>query len=62
MAHHFLRGKQAGIQNDLSFGVSPGVFMLDDVGLLPLLTLTTLLSKSIVCPLWNQFPNLRHGL
>ncbi|KIY02561.1 uncharacterized protein Z520_01026 [Fonsecaea multimorphosa CBS 102226] len=27
---HFLRGKQAGIQNDLSLGVTPESFMLDD--------------------------------
>jgi len=62
MAHHFLRGKQAGIQNDLSFGVTPGIFMLDDVGLLLLLPLTASLSKAVVCPLWNQLPSLRHGL
>lgn len=62
MAHHFLRGKQAGIPNDLSFGVTPGIFLLDDVGLLLLLSLTTSLSKAIVRPLWNQFPDLRNGL
>jgi len=28
---HFLRGKQAGIQNDLSDGLSPDLFVLDDV-------------------------------
>jgi len=28
---HFLRGKQAGIQTDLSVGISPEVFVLDDV-------------------------------
>jgi hypothetical protein len=33
MAHLF-RGKQAGIQNDLSVGISPEVFMLDEVRLL----------------------------
>ena len=26
----FLRGKQAGIQNDLSAGILPGLFALDD--------------------------------
>lgn len=30
---HFLRGKQAGIQKDLSEGLSPDLFLLDDVGL-----------------------------
>ncbi len=30
MAHLF-RGKQAGIQSDLSVGISPEVFMLDEV-------------------------------
>lgn len=30
---HFLRGKQAGIQRDLSEGLSPELFRLDDVGL-----------------------------
>lgn len=29
---HLLRGKQAGIQNDLSAGVLPDVFAIDDVG------------------------------
>jgi hypothetical protein len=29
----FLRGKQAGIQKDLSEGLSPDLFLLDDVGL-----------------------------
>lgn len=28
---HLLRGKQAGIQNDLSVGLTPYLFMLDDV-------------------------------
>jgi len=28
---HFLRGKQAGIQNDFSAAVEPDFFMLDDV-------------------------------
>ncbi|PGH18888.1 hypothetical protein AJ80_04306 [Polytolypa hystricis UAMH7299] len=28
---HFLRGKQAGIQHDLSAGLAPDLFMLDDV-------------------------------
>lgn len=28
---HFLRGKQAGIQKDLSDGLSPDFFALDDV-------------------------------
>ncbi|KAI9772773.1 MAG: hypothetical protein M1839_002318 [Geoglossum umbratile] len=28
---HFLRGKQAGIQNDLSAGLGPEVFILDDI-------------------------------
>lgn len=28
---HFLRGKQAGVQNDLSQGVNSEFFMLDDV-------------------------------
>lgn len=28
---HFLRGKQAGIQNDLSGGLGPDLFCLDDV-------------------------------
>lgn len=28
---HFLRGKQAGIQKDLSEGLSPDLFQLDDV-------------------------------
>lgn len=27
----FLRGKQAGIQNDLSAGILPGLFALDDL-------------------------------
>ena len=30
MAHLF-RGKQAGVQGDLSHGVSPELFLLDDV-------------------------------
>lgn len=29
----FLRGKQAGIQKDLSEGLSPDLFVLDDVRL-----------------------------
>lgn len=33
---HFLRGKQAGIQKDLSEGLSPELFALDDVRLLRL--------------------------
>lgn len=28
---HLLRGKQAGIQNDLSVGITPEMFMVDDV-------------------------------
>lgn len=28
---HFLRGKQAGIQNDLSGGLGPDLFCIDDV-------------------------------
>lgn len=28
---HFIRGKQAGIQNDLSKGVAAEFFLLDDV-------------------------------
>ena len=28
---HFLRGKQAGIQNDLSGGIHSDLFVLDDV-------------------------------
>jgi hypothetical protein len=28
---HFLRGKQAGVQKDLSSGLSPDLFVLDDV-------------------------------
>lgn len=28
---HFLRGKQAGVQGDLSYGVAPDLFLLDDV-------------------------------
>lgn len=32
----FLRGKQAGIQRDLSEGLSPELFALDDVRLLRL--------------------------
>lgn len=28
---HFLRGKQAGVQGDLSTGVAPDFFVLDDV-------------------------------
>ncbi len=28
---HFLRGKQAGIHNDLSAGLAPELFALDDV-------------------------------
>jgi hypothetical protein len=33
----FLRGKQAGIQKDLSDGLSPDLFHLDDVCFSPLL-------------------------
>lgn len=35
---HFLRGKQAGIQNDFSAGLAPGLFVTDDVPLPKLLT------------------------
>jgi hypothetical protein len=28
---HLLRGKQAGIQNDLSLGIAPELFVIDDV-------------------------------
>lgn len=28
---HLLRGKQAGIQDDLSAGITPGAFLIDDV-------------------------------
>jgi hypothetical protein len=28
---HLLRGKQAGIQHDLSAGINPEFFILDDV-------------------------------
>lgn len=28
---HFLRGKQAGVQNDLSQGIAAEFFLLDDV-------------------------------
>lgn len=28
---HFLRGKQAGVQGDLSTGIAPDFFVLDDV-------------------------------
>jgi hypothetical protein len=28
---HFLRGKQAGVQGDLSNGVAPELFLIDDV-------------------------------
>lgn len=30
---HFLRGKQAGVQNDLSAGLDPELFAVDDVRL-----------------------------
>lgn len=36
---HFLRGKQAGIQNDLSAGLAPELFAIDEVPLPKLLTL-----------------------
>lgn len=29
---HLLRGKQVGIQNDLSAGLAPDFFAVDDVG------------------------------
>jgi hypothetical protein len=29
---HLLRGKQAGVPNDLSTGIAPDVFVLDHVG------------------------------
>lgn len=39
----FLRGKQAGIQKDLSEGLSPDLFVLDDV--------------CLGGPVWLSFPS-----
>lgn len=39
---HFLRGKQAGIQTDLSAGLAPELFAIDDVPLPKLLDLNSL--------------------
>jgi hypothetical protein len=38
---HLLRGKQAGIQKDLSFSVAPELFALDDVSHISILCLAS---------------------
>jgi hypothetical protein len=44
---HFLRGKQAGVQGDLSNGVAPELFLIDDVRSNALSHTSTVLTDSI---------------
>jgi hypothetical protein len=56
---HLLRGKQAGIQNDLSLGLGPEVFVIDDVSLYVQL-LGASADQDIDQPLWHQLADFRH--
>lgn len=56
---HFLRGKQAGVQSDLSNGIAADFFVLDDVCHLQAQRLNTYRLTVPVCPLWSQFTDLR---
>lgn len=54
---HLLRGKQAGIQSDLSAGLSPDLFAIDEVLLVSVhqpYAANTTLDQS----LWNQLSDL----
>jgi hypothetical protein len=44
---HLLRGKQAGVQNDLSAGLGPDLFVIDDVRIPFSFSLATLHSNQI---------------
>ena len=62
----FIRGKQAGIQGDLSSGIHSDVFILDDVSAMELRSQHVILRSTgllltafIVCSLWCQFPDIR---
>jgi hypothetical protein len=55
---HLLRGKQAGIQNDLSLGLGPELFVIDDVSLKIRLPGTSS-NGDIDKPLWNQLADFR---
>jgi hypothetical protein len=56
---HLLRGKQAGIQNDLSLGVTPDLFVIDDVQLSRTKTLESQsLTKYVDKPLWHQLADI----
>jgi hypothetical protein len=59
---HLLRGKQAGVQKDLSLGITPEFFAVDDVGHPHSYHPTPLTSSTIVCPLWRQFPDFHSRL
>lgn len=59
---HLLRGKQAGVSRDLSGGIGPQDFAVDDVGIQEVGHIALLIMSCIVCPLWHQFTNLYFGL
>lgn len=60
---HLLRGKQVGIQNDLSEGLSHQEFALDDVRILQLYRFyDTDAFFTLVWPVWSEFPGQRHRI
>ena len=54
---HFLRGKQAGVQRDLSASLGPEHFVLDDVRRHSQ-PVTQFELTVIVRPLWHQLPGI----
>jgi hypothetical protein len=60
---HLLRGKQAGIQKDLSLSVAPELFALDDVSQASILcVLRQLTTWTLVCAVWRQLPDFYPGI
>ena len=54
---HFLRGKQAGVQRDLSADLGPELFVLDDVS--PFLPNEVQADLDLVRTVRREFPNRR---
>jgi hypothetical protein len=60
---HLLRGKQAGIQSDLSMGLRPEYFVIDDVWACTVIGKERLYSNmSLDKPLWDQLTNISHRI
>ena len=55
---HLLRGKQVGIQNDLSAGIMPDFFAIDDVGTNIRSGIETALMNVTVRSIRNKFTDL----